>query len=135
MSKWDEEEVMTGEPETIEQRKCMIQMAYEQLGALTWLRELRLRYDILEISPVHFDMSFKTGLKAMKPCVSSLRFLDIMEVMGCKIGGHGLEWMFRLVPKGLDIAYMSSAVKTLGTGEAGNESVYRERGGSLGWQF
>lgn len=90
------EEEETGTPETVEQRKRKIRQVYEQFGALTQLKELGIRYDIQKRSPVHFDMTFKTGLKAMRACVSSLRFLEILEMKRCRIGEEELDWMENL---------------------------------------
>ncbi|KAF9382007.1 hypothetical protein CPB97_007387 [Podila verticillata] len=95
-SDWPEEEEATGVPETVEQRKRKIRQVYEQFGALTQLKELGIRYDIQKKSPIHFDMTFKTGLKAMRPCVSSIRFLEILEMKRCRIGEEELDWMGNL---------------------------------------
>ncbi|KAG0337382.1 hypothetical protein BG000_005479 [Podila horticola] len=92
-SDWPEEEAETGAPETIEQRKRKIRQVYQQIGALGNLTHLGIRYDIQKESPVHFDMTIKTGLKAIRPCMSSLRFLDILEVDRCQIGRKEMEWM------------------------------------------
>ncbi|KAG0020328.1 hypothetical protein BGZ81_009382 [Podila clonocystis] len=95
-SDWPEEEVETGAPETLEQRKRKIRQVYQQFGALKLLKELGIRYDIQKESPVHFDMTIKTGLKAMRPCISSLQFLEILEMERCQIGKKELDWMCNL---------------------------------------
>ncbi|KAG0343855.1 hypothetical protein BG005_002158 [Podila minutissima] len=95
-SDWPEEEAETGAPETLEQRKRKIRQVYQQFGALKQLKELGIRYDIQKKSPVHFDITIKTGLKALRPCMSSLRFLEILEVEGCQIGRKELVWMENL---------------------------------------
>ncbi|KAG0092711.1 hypothetical protein BGZ92_008827 [Podila epicladia] len=95
-SDWPEEEAETGAPETLDQRKRKIRQVYEQFGALKQLKELGIRYDIQKESAVHFDMTIKTGLKAMRPCMSTLRFLEILEVERCLIGRKELDWMANL---------------------------------------
>lgn len=59
------------------------------LGALKRLQELELRYDILEESPIHFDMTFKASLKAMGPYLPPLRHLGIRQVRDGRMGGRG----------------------------------------------
>ncbi|KAG0039159.1 hypothetical protein BGZ82_009419 [Podila clonocystis] len=95
-SDWPEEEVETGAPETLEQRIRKIRQVYQQFGALKLLKELGIRYDIQKESPLHFDMTIKTGLKAMGPCISSLRFLEILEMERRRIGRKELDWMCNL---------------------------------------
>ncbi|KAF9569574.1 hypothetical protein EC968_002471 [Mortierella alpina] len=92
----EEEEGGRTEAEAVEQRKCMIRQAYEQLGALTQLKTLVLCYKVFEQSPVQLDMTFDTGLRAMEPCLSSLKQIEISRVENIRLGRQELRWMMRL---------------------------------------
>ncbi|KAF9961841.1 hypothetical protein BGZ72_001391 [Mortierella alpina] len=103
------------EAETVEQRTCKVRQVYEQLGALTQLKNLGIRYLALEESPVQFDMTFKTGLKAMEPCLSSLKDLDIVRVEDIQIGIEELHWM-------VDLGIERESILLFSEGEAGFNS-------------
>lgn len=91
-------------PETFEQRKSKIRQVYEQLGTLIRLRELKLCYaQEGVIFRNEFDMTFKTGLKAMEPCLPSLKLLDLVGVENCMIGPQETEWLRKSAHEGLEI--------------------------------
>ncbi|KAG0337385.1 hypothetical protein BG000_005482 [Podila horticola] len=99
-----EDEAETGVSETLKQRTRKIHQVYEQFGALTRLQELRILY-ISQYYRDGFDMSFKAGLKAMEPCLPSLKLLDIFDVEGCRIGTQELEWLRKSAHGRLRISY------------------------------
>lgn len=48
-------------------------------------------------------MTFKTGLKAMEPCLPSLNLLDLVGVENCMIGPQETEWLRKSAHEGLEI--------------------------------
>ncbi|KAG0346608.1 hypothetical protein BG004_001280 [Podila humilis] len=91
--------------ETITQRRQKVRQVYQQLGGLRNIKYLQIRYDVLEESPVQLDITIKTGLKGMGPCLKSLKTFDILYVERCQIGMRDLEYIAERQLSPMDVLY------------------------------
>ncbi|KAF9371266.1 hypothetical protein CPB97_002121 [Podila verticillata] len=83
-----------GQTETVQERRIKIAHVYEQFGALTRLKYLDIASNVLG-GPlnVEFDFTLSTGLQAMKPCLQSLKTLNIIRVGARRFSNRDNVWL------------------------------------------
>ncbi|KAG0028801.1 hypothetical protein BGZ81_004413 [Podila clonocystis] len=85
--------------ESRQERLAKIYRVYKQLGELTQLKSLILACDMLGgPSSVELDFSFKSGVRAMEPCLKHLALLDIEEVCGIRFSNKERAWVLQQGP-------------------------------------